>query len=214
MSSDDRLRKYYEMVVERNKVMNLTAITDEEEFRIKHFEDSASITESGVFTGKGSLIDVGTGAGFPGMVLKILYPELKVTLADSLRKRIDFLNEVNEELGLDCETVHGRAEDLGRDPRYREKFDYAAARAVANMSTLSEYCLPFVKKGGYFIAYKTPGEALCEKAVETLGGRIEAVKEFRLPGTDIERALIVVKKVRETPRIYPRKAGTPSKEPL
>lgn len=214
-----KLIRYYEMVIEKNKVMNLTAITEEDEFLYKHFVDSLSIVQVlGDATKKQRVIDVGTGAGFPGLVLKIAFPELDITLFDSLKKRLSFLDEVIGELGLDktgVRTLHGRAEDLGQNPAHRESYDLVLARAVANMSTLSEYCLPLAAVGGRFIAYKTEDDsAACEKAIRLLGGHIGEVKEFTLPGTDFRRTFITLEKVKETPKKYPRKAGTPAKEPL
>lgn len=219
------LYSYYTMVVEKNKVMNLTAITDEDEFIVKHIIDSLSIAKSEEFKTLisekegASLIDVGTGAGFPGVVLKIAYPSLKIVLFDSLRKRLNFLDEVITALKLtDISTLHGRAEDCGHDKKYREHFDMAVSRAVANMSSLSEYCLPFVKKNGYFIAYKS-GEsseeiAEAKHAVKVLGGSVESETSLMLPESDIERRIVAVKKVRNTPAQYPRKAGTPTKDPI
>ena len=221
----DKLYRYYTMVIEKNKVMNLTAITEEDEFALKHIIDSLSLVkiielDAAKTCGKGlSLIDVGTGAGFPGMVLKIVYPNLKITLFDSLKKRLNFLDEVTAELHLeDICTLHGRAEDIGRSKEYREKFDLAVSRAVANMSTLSEYCLPLVKKDGCFVAYKS-GDSDKEldeakHAVKILGGEIDGIAELKLPDSDIERKLIKIKKIKHTPAQYPRKAGTPGKEPL
>lgn len=221
----DKLFGYYEMVIEKNKVMNLTSITDEDEFITKHIIDSLSIVKSidlaeMLKSGKEyRLIDIGTGAGFPGMVLKIVFPDLDITLFDSLKKRLVFLDEVTAELGLKgiC-TLHGRAEDYGRDRECREKFDFAFSRAVANMSSLSEYCLPFVKVGGIFAAYKSADSEeeirKAEGAVTKLGGKIEKIDSFRLPGSDIGRSMAIVRKVRKTPGQYPRKAGIPAKEPL
>lgn len=223
----EQLFRYYELLVEKNKVMNLTAITEESEVVTKHFTDSLSIVRActannvSIFEepdGK-SLIDIGTGAGFPGLVLKIAFPGLAVTLSDSLMKRLHFLDEVIAELGLqDIRTLHGRAEDLGRDKALRGQFDFAVSRAVANMSVLSEYDLPFVKKGGYFLAMKAGNVAdemkSAEKAVGILGGRIENTVHFQLPETDMERSIVVVRKCLETPGKYPRKAGTPAKNPL
>ena len=217
-----QLWSYYEMLVEKNKVMNLTAITEEDEVITKHFTDSLSIVrclDPGFFAGGPSVIDVGTGAGFPGLVLKIAFPGAKVTLFDSQKKRLLFLEEVIGALGLKgAETVHGRAEDYGHDPAYRERYDLAVSRAVANMSVLTEYCLPFVKKGGYFAAYKTAdcGEeiAAAEGAVRKLGGVIKDRVSFLLPGTEIGRCLILVQHEKTTPGKYPRKAGQPSKDPL
>lgn len=211
--------QYFEMLVEWNKVMNLTAITEQEDVVTKHFVDSISIVKAGVSLKDEKVIDIGTGAGFPGIPLKIMYPSLKITLLDSLNKRIKFLNEVCSCLGLEnVETLHGRAEDFGRDSNYREKYDYCVSRAVANLSTLSEYCMPFVKVGGYFIPYKSgklEEEMVQAKgAVKLLGGKIEEVVDFTLPGTDAERSFVKIVKREPIAKRYPRKAGMPSKEPL
>ena len=210
---------YYEMVVEKNKVMNLTAITEYEDFIDKHFADSLSITNYIDFDQVSSMIDVGTGAGFPGIPLKIAFPDLKVTLLDSLNKRVKFLGEVSETLGLyDIKLIHGRAEDFAHQAEFRGQYDLCVSRAVANLSTLSEYCLPFVKTGGYFAAYKSGDYAeelkKAEKAIKLLGGELKKIYSFSLPGTDIERSIIVIEKKKETGKKYPRKAGLPSKEPL
>lgn len=210
---------YYEYLIEKNKVMNLTAITEYEEVVKKHFIDSASLILCREFKGKGSLIDVGTGAGFPGIPLKIVFPDLNVTLLDSLNKRVNFLNEVIERLELTgISAIHDRAEDAARKPEYRERFDYAVSRAVSNLSTLSEYCMPFVKKGGFFIPYKSGKieEELnsAKNAVTLLSGSIQEVVSFHLPDSEIERALVVIKKEDKIAHKYPRKAGTPAKEPL
>lgn len=211
--------KYYEMLVEWNEVMNLTAITEYDEVMKKHFVDSISLCRAYDITQKKTVIDVGTGAGFPGLALKIAFPNLQVTLLDSLNKRINFLNEVIQILGLTgVETIHGRAEDFAKPGKCREKYDLCVSRAVANLSTLSEYCLPFVKKGGKFISYKS--EKIVEEmnaaqhAIQILGGRIEGQVEFTLPDSDIYRNLFVITKEKPTPAKYPRKAGLPSKEPL
>lgn len=209
--------KYYEMLVEKNKVMNLTAITDFEDVVRKHFADSLSIAAHFDLNSVKTMIDVGTGAGFPGMPIKIIYPQIETVLADSLQKRLKFLDEVVENLNLDgISTVHGRAEDLARKKEYREAFDLCASRAVARLSTLSEYCLPFVKEGGYFLSYKAGNcrEEIddAKRAIRLLGGQIEHIDRFELDG--MERCLIAIKKVRRTPALYPRKAGTPSKKPL
>ncbi len=210
---------YYERLIEKNKVMNLTAITEYEEVIHKHFLDSLSLILIPVFKGKGSLIDVGTGAGFPGIPLKIAFPELQVVLLDSLNKRVNFLNEVIAEMGLSGITaVHGRAEDAGRSPEYREKFDFCVSRAVANLSVLSEYGMPFIKPGGYFIPYKS-GKAEDEikeagNAVRLLAGKVEDTVSFMIPNTDMDRTLVLIKKTAPIHRKYPRKAGTPQKEPL
>ncbi len=215
----EQLIRYYEMLVKWNQVMNLTAITEFGDVMKKHFTDSLSLVKAYDMKGASSLIDVGTGAGFPGLVLKIAFPGCRVTLLDSLNKRIQFLNAVIKELGLtDVEAIHGRAEDLARPGELRESFDLCVSRAVANLATLSEYCLPFVKKGGFFISYKSEKiseeMAEAENAIVLLVGKAEEKKEFLLPDSDIYRCLFVIKKVRETPKKYPRKAGLPGKEPL
>ena len=207
----------YELLVETNKVMNLTAITEPEEVAIKHMVDSLLAYEDGM-QGK-TLVDVGTGAGFPGVPLKIYCPSLKVTLVDSLGKRLRFLEQVIDELGLKgirCE--HLRAEDAGRSKKHREQYDYVTARAVARLSVLSEYCLPLAKKGGQFIALK--GSRFAEEieegeaAVKILGGKIISAEPVKLPGLDDGRAIIKIAKIKATPAQYPRKAGTPEKQPL
>lgn len=210
---------YYEMLIEWNDVMNLTAITEYDEVMKKHFVDSLSLIQTFEVNKKISVIDVGTGAGFPGLALKIAFPNMKVTLLDSLNKRINFLNAVIEKLCLtDVETVHGRAEDFAKPGKLREKYDLCVSRAVANLTTLSEYCLPFVKVGGEFISYKsekiTEEMESAKKAISLLGGKFDRSKDFNLPDSDIYRNLVVIKKVKETPKKFPRKAGLPSKEPL
>ena len=211
--------KFYEMLVEWNKVMNLTGITEYDEVVMKHFVDSLSITKAIDMNCVDNLIDIGTGAGFPGIPLKIAFPHLKVVLLDSLNKRIKFLNTVIEELELiDIETIHGRAEDFAKQGEYREQFDLCVSRAVANLSTLSEYCMPYIHTDGMFIPYKS-GEIEEEvtgakKAVHVLGGKIEDVVKFQLPGTEIGRSFVKIKKYQNTPKKYPRKAGLPAKEPI
>ena len=210
---------YMEGILEWNENINLTAITDYEEVVAKHFVDSISLIQVTDLNREMKVIDIGTGAGFPGIPLKILFPELKITLLDSLNKRIRFLNEVIGKLELtDVEAIHGRAEDFARQKEYREQFDLCVSRAVANLSTLSEYCLPYVKKGGYFISYKS-GDIEEEvkasgKALGILGGELEDVMKFSLPGTDIGRAFVKIRKIKDTGKKYPRKAGLPAKEPL
>ena len=216
--------KYYELLIEKNKVMNLTAITEKEDVIVKHFIDSISLItyllDKGInINSELSIIDIGTGAGFPGLPLKIMMPDVKFTLLDSLNKRVLFLNEVIDELKLTgIKAIHGRAEDFASDTDYREKYDICVSRAVANLSTLSEYCIPFVKKDGYFISYKA-GESEEEinnskNAIKTLGGKINTVEEFILPGTDASRVFVFIKKIDCTDKKYPRKAGVPAKKPL
>ncbi len=210
---------YYEMLTEWNQSVNLTAITEYQDVMKKHFIDSLSLVKVYDVKSRSSVIDVGTGAGFPGLALKIAFPEMELTLLDSLNKRIHFLDAVIERLKLfGIETLHGRAEDYARQDTYREQFDLCVSRAVANLSTLSEYCLPFVKKDGLFISYKSEkiGEEwkAAEKAISLLGGRVKEQLEFMLPGSDIFRNLFVIEKISDTPKKFPRKAGMPSREPL
>lgn len=210
-----RFDEYAEVLVEWNKKMNLTGITDPEGIAVKHFLDSVLPLKFIDVPKNASLIDVGTGAGFPGVPLKIYRPDIKLTLLDSLNKRINFLTEACKAADVTAECVHGRAEDCGRVPEHREKYDAAIARAVAAMSVLAEYCLPFVKVGGVFAAMKGPNENYGdgEKAVKTLGGEIADVKEYALPNGD-KRVLIIVKKISPTAAKYPRNGGQISRKPL
>ncbi len=214
----DKFSMYARLLVEWNEKMNLTAITDEEGIVIKHFLDSLSLFSVLPESTK-KLIDVGTGAGFPGIPLSIANNSFNITLLDSLAKRVNFLNEVCNTLELNnIEAIHGRAEDYGVKKEYREKYDIATARAVAALPVLLEYCLPFVKKGGMFIAMKGPDikEEIKEskKALDVLGGEIEEVRTFTLPNSGNERCIVMIKKYRHTPSIYPRKSGKPTKLPI
>ena len=215
----EQFHRYYEVLVEWNKVMNLTGITEYDEVNEKHFVDSLAVAKVIDLKKIDTVLDIGTGAGFPGLPLKIAYPHLNVVLMDSLQKRINFLNTVVDELGLkNVENLHGRAEDYAKKVEYREQFDLCVSRAVANLSTLSEYCIPFTKVGGVFVSYKS-GEIDQEvkdsgNAIKLLGGELEEIVKFQLPDTDINRSFVKIKKVAATKNKYPRKAGMPSKEPL
>lgn len=215
----EQLNDFHKVLCEWNEFMNLTGITEYEDVVIKHFVDSLAVNCVYQFKNTDRVVDIGTGAGFPGIPLKIMYPEVSFTLLDSLNKRIKFLDEVIRLDSLqNIETLHGRAEDYAKNKEYREQFDVCVSRAVANLATLSEYCLPYVKVGGVFIAYKA-GQiedelASCGRAVQLLGGEITDVHKLRLPDTDIDRTFVVIKKMAATSKKYPRKAGLPSKEPL
>ena len=218
---ENQFIRYFELLTEWNEVMNLTAITDFDDVLKKHFVDSLSLVRAWpqIRERSAAVIDIGTGAGFPGVPLKIAFPQIRLTLLDSLQKRIRFLNELSTELGLqDVELIHGRAEDYAAPSKKREQYDLCVSRAVANLSTLSELCLPYVKEGGYFISYKSEKIAeetkAAEHAISLLGGKIEGQKEFILPDSDIYRNLFMIQKVRSTPKRFPRKAGAPAKEPL
>ena len=211
--------RFYEYLVEKNKVMNLTGITEFQEVLVKHFLDSLACVKAVDMSKVNRIMDIGTGAGFPGVPLKIAFPHLEACLLDSLKKRVNFLEETFQLLKLENITaIHGRAEEFAKNKAYRETYDLCVSRAVSNLVTLSEYCLPYVKTGGFFISYKsgTVQEEVeqAQKAVKILGGRIQDVVYFQLPDSEIQRSLVVIEKVKATPGRYPRKAGTPLKEPL
>lgn len=215
----EQFDSFYELLCEWNKVMNLTGITKYEEVVVKHYVDSLAVNCVYRFRGSDKVVDIGTGAGFPGIPLKIMYPETQFTLIDSLNKRIRFLDEVIAKNGLkNIVTLHGRAEDYAGQKEHREQYDVCVSRAVANLATLVEYCLPYVKVGGRFIAYKAGNLSeeleLSKNAVKLLGGTLEKVENLVLPDTDIQRTFVVIKKIAPTSKKYPRKAGQPAKEPL
>lgn len=220
--TEDQVNKfviYKNLLKEWNQKINITSIEDDEEIDIKHFLDSLTPINTGLFKENVKVIDIGTGGGFPGIPLKIYKEDIEVVLLDSLNKRINYLNEVIKSLNLtDISAVHGRAEDFGQNKDYREKFDIAVSRAVASLNILSEYCLPFVKVGGYFISMKGQDveEEMKEstKAISVLGGRVEKKVDVAIPNSDITHSLIIIKKIKETPTKYPRSAGKPKKNPL
>ena len=218
--SDEKANKFltfFERMVETNEVMNLTAITEFDEVLVKHFLDSVYLLKNTGISSK-KILDLGTGAGFPGVPLKIVDETINITYLDSLQKRMNYLERVCSEINLSgCEFVHGRAEDFGKNIEYREKYDFVVSRAVANLSTLSEYALPFVKVGGYFVSYKSEKteEEISEakKAIDILGGKVEKVETFNLGEAGV-RSLVFIKKIKNTPKKYPRKPGTAKKEPI
>lgn len=215
----NQFKEYYKLLVEWNEKVNLTAITEKDDVFLKHFYDSITASFYFSFEDVKSVCDIGAGAGFPSIPLKICYPHLKVTIVDSLKKRINFLEQLKETLQLDhVDIIHSRAEDIGQNKKYRENFDVVTARAVARLSVLSEYCLPLCKVDGTFIALKgaNSNEELVDakKAVKTLGGEVVNNNTFSLPIENSERSIIVIKKIKKTAKTYPRKAGTPAKDPI
>lgn len=220
--TDENIRKfeiYKELLLEWNEKINLTTITDPKEVDIKHFIDSATCLATGYIKDGDNIIDVGTGAGFPGIPIKILNENISITLLDSLNKRIKYLEDVVSKTNImDATLLHSRAEDAGMSKKHREKYDIAVSRAVAALNVLCEYCLPFVKVGGYFICQKGPSyiEELnnAEKAIKTLGGKLKEVKDYKLPNSDITHYILIIDKINNTPTKYPRKAGKPSSDPI
>ena len=218
---EQQFKTYFKELITVNEHVNLTRITEEDEVYLKHFYDSLTplLLVPEVFTEGAKVCDVGAGAGFPSLPIKILRPDLRLTIVDSRGKRLKFLQELLDKLEISgVELVHGRAEDVGQNPAYREQFDLVTARAVARMSVLSEYCLPLAKTGGKFVALKGPKAASeladAKKALDTLGGKVSFSQEFTLAGTEEERTIVVVDKVKKTPAKYPRQAGTPNRKPL
>ena len=214
----DKFNAYYDLLIEWNNKINLTTITEYDDVVLKHFIDSVLICTFTDLSNK-RVIDVGTGAGFPGIPLKILNPDCEIFLIDSLNKRVKFLECVSQELKFNnIKILHGRAEDLAKNETIRSSFDYSVSRAVANLSTLCEYCIPFLKRGGSFISYKSDKSDIeiesAENAIKILGSKIDRIEERKLPGTDIKRKLVVIKNIKEISDKYPRKAGIPAKEPL
>ncbi|MBP7223554.1 MAG: 16S rRNA (guanine(527)-N(7))-methyltransferase RsmG [Sedimentibacter sp.] len=216
---DSKFALYRDILKEWNKKINITSIEDDEEIYIKHFIDSVLLLNENNINEKKTVIDVGTGGGFPGLPLKIVNDNYKITLLDSLKKRIDFLSQVTKALDLsDVNLIHGRAEDYGQNKELRECYDICVSRAVAPLNVLSEYCIPFVKVGGYFAAYKSDNISQeisnSDNAIKKLGGKIKEIKEISIPATDIIRKIVIIEKIEPTNTRYPRKAGKPSKDPL
>lgn len=216
---DSKFALYRDLLKEWNKKINITSIEDDEEIYIKHFIDSVLLLNENNINEKKTVIDVGTGGGFPGLPLKIVNDNYKITLLDSLKKRIDFLSQVTKALDLsDVNLIHGRAEDYGQNKELRECYDICVSRAVAPLNVLSEYCIPFVKVGGYFAAYKSDNISQeisnSDNAIKKLGGKIKEIKEISIPATDIIRKIVIIEKIEPTNTRYPRKAGKPSKDPL
>jgi 16S rRNA (guanine527-N7)-methyltransferase len=214
----EQFETYFRLLVEWNEKINLTAITDAEGVAVKHFADCLTFFNHIEPKNSASIIDVGTGAGFPGVVLKIARPDINLTLLDSLNKRLVFLQEVLDKIGLDAQIIHSRAEDGANKPELRESFDFAVSRAVAQLNVLSEYCLPYVKVGGSFVALKGPSAkqeiANADKALNILGGKVKASHEFTLPLDGSERTIIEISKAHHTPKTYPRNSGKIKSIPL
>lgn len=215
----DQFLKYKDLLKDWNEKVNLTAITEDEQIIKKHFIDSMKIFQFEPLKKAKKVIDIGTGGGFPGIPMKIMVPEMEITLLDSLKKRINVLQDILKKIGIkDVSTIHGRAEDYAQTPQYREKFDAVVSRAVANLASLSEFCLPYVKVGGYFVAMKGPAVddevTTAKKAISILGGELKEVIEVEIEGSDLNHNLVIIKKVKNTPKQYPRKAGTATKNPL
>lgn len=218
-SQIQQFEQYYDLLIEWNSFMNLTGITEYEEVLVKHFLDSLALFHKVPYKENTKLMDMGTGAGFPGIPLKIVYPDIEVTLVDSLNKRIKFLDEVIQRLSLTkVETIHARAEELARKPEYREQYDIVVSRAVARTSSLAEFCIPYVKIGGYFTPYKSgtaEGELEeAEYAFHVLGAKLEEIQDYYVPNSDLKRSIFWIKKVKNTPKAYPRAGGKPLKMPL
>ncbi|MFU0824532.1 MAG: 16S rRNA (guanine(527)-N(7))-methyltransferase RsmG [Clostridium sp.] len=215
----EKFIKYKDLLKEWNQKVNLTAITEDEEIIKKHFIDCMKIFKFKPLKEAEKIIDIGTGGGFPGIPIKIMRPDIEIVLLDSLKKRINVLNDILKNIGIDdVSTVHGRAEDYAQTSEYREKFDAVVSRAVANLAALSEFCLPYVKVGGYFIAMKGPAvedEVInAKRAIGILGGKLEDIIEVEIEDSDLNHNLVVIKKIKNTPKQYPRKAGTAAKKPL
>jgi 16S rRNA (guanine527-N7)-methyltransferase len=216
---EEKFIVYRDLLKEWNKKINITSIEEDEDIYVKHFIDSLLILNEDNAAENKTIIDVGTGGGFPGLPLKIVNDNYRITLLDSLRKRIDFLAEVVKALNLkNVELIHGRAEDYGQNKKYRESYDICVSRAVAPLNVLSEYCIPFVKVGGYFAAYKSDNISQeisnSDNAIKKLGGKIKEIIEISIPGTDINRKIVIIEKIEKTNIRYPRKAGKPGKDPI
>ncbi|PKM51096.1 MAG: 16S rRNA (guanine(527)-N(7))-methyltransferase RsmG [Firmicutes bacterium HGW-Firmicutes-7] len=215
----EQFKTYYKLLLDWNEKINLTSITDEKEVIVKHFLDSLLLVKSINLNNIQRLLDIGTGAGFPGIPLKIIYPHIDLVLLDSVNKKVVFLEEVCQKLKLtNVKCLHGRAEDYAKDLDHRESYDLVVSRAVSKLSTLSEYCIPYVKEYGHFIAYKASDYEFeledAKHAIQLLGGQVDKVDQFQIPNSDIMRTYVCIKKISATPKQYPRKAGSPAKNPL